>query len=87
MKADFNHDVTDIELMSDARGAVFVIRSQVIDQLPSGPRRSGKYIHLTMTARQAMRLLALLHGAQTKLNLPIPADVRLTTVPPAKDRH
>jgi hypothetical protein len=85
MTADVSFDVTDVALMSDARGKVFVIRSEIIGPRPHGQRRTGKFLHLRMTAKQAMRLMTLLRVAQTKLHLPAPADVEGTGAPHPKN--
>ena len=87
MKADSEFFVTDFALLARPDGNGFVVRGETVDQLPSGPQRSGKYIHLTMTPKQAASLLAHLQAAQKQFGFPIAPPSDKTAVPPAKDRN
>lgn len=85
MNADYSYDITDLELVVSKDGSIFMIRAQVVDQPPSGPRRSGKYIHLTMTAKHAMNLLPMLQNAQKQHGLKAGGPVTTLDVPGKRD--
>jgi hypothetical protein len=88
MQADFNFDVALPEIILSAKNPALALRFQTVDQPPSGPQLSGKYIHLTMTLGQAMLLLAQLQKVQQHLGAPIPSvEPKPIYVPPAKDRN
>jgi hypothetical protein len=65
-----------------------IIRCEMVDHSGGSSKRTGKYIHLGMTAADSMRLLALLLAAQKQLGLPSHSDeATYTVVPSAKDRN
>ena len=69
-------------------GSQIVIRCEKVDHLPDGPRASGKYIHLGMTAADAMVLLAQLKEAQRRQALREPdGQPIMIDVPPSKDHN
>lgn len=88
LKPDFSYDVTEPVIILSEKNPALSLRFQTVDQPPSGPQLSGKYIHLTMTLDQAMLLLAHLQAVQRHIGAPVP-DVQATPihVPPAKDRN
>jgi hypothetical protein len=75
------------QVMTTKDGKNFTIQWESVEQTPSGPRRTEKYIHLSMTAADAMRLLGLLEGARQTHGLPVQANVTQLDVPPLKDRN
>jgi hypothetical protein len=87
MKAEFEYSVTDVQLIANPQKTAFLLRSEVVDQPSTGPVRSGKHIHLTMTTKQAMRLLSMLQAAQANFGLEIAQESKPLYVPPAKDRN
>jgi hypothetical protein len=88
VKADYNFDVTGPEIALSARNPALLLRFQTVDQPPTGPRESGKYIHLSMTLNQAMYLLAQLQAVQRHTGAPVPSVQETPLqVPPAKERN
>lgn len=87
MKADYEFDITDLDLIVSQDGKGLMLRAQTVDQPPTGPRRSGKYIHLSLTPSQAMRLLGHLQRAQAHFGYPDVADAETVKVPPRKDQN
>jgi hypothetical protein len=87
VNAEFQFDATDVELVVNKQLTAFIIRAETIDQPPTGPQRSGKHIHLTITTKQALRLLSMLEAARQKLGLHREPPASALTVPPAKDRN
>lgn len=88
MKADFNFDVTEPEIALSANLPALLLRFQTVDQPPSGPQRSGKYIHLSMTLDQAMYLLARLQAVQRHTSAPVPSIQEIPiAVPLASKRN
>jgi hypothetical protein len=86
MQADFDITGYAPDLVVGKNGRQAIIRCEIVDQPSEGPRRSGKYIHLGLTAADAMRLLAHLQGAQKQFGWPIPQGIMID-VPPPIDRH
>jgi len=79
---------TDVQLTALRDLSAFSIVGTVVEITPDGPRRTEDAVHLTLSSRQAMRLLALLQAVQAKYGLPAhPDPVTETIVPPAKDRN
>ena len=65
-----------------------IIRCEMVDHSGGIPKRTGKYIHLGMTAADSMRLLALLSAVQKQLGLPDhPGETKYIVVPSKKDRN
>jgi hypothetical protein len=89
MKADIELYLTDPDVIIDKKQpSQLIIRAQLVEQRPSGPQRSGKYAHMTMTLEQAMRLLLTLQGVHAALKLPpLAVPPTMIDVPPAKDRN
>jgi hypothetical protein len=55
------------EIITQTTGENAVIRCEMIELGKAGrPERTGKYIHLQLTAPDAVRLLGLLQAAQQK---------------------
>jgi hypothetical protein len=88
MKADLEIYALDpnVIVMSDQQSQL-IIRCEMVDQLPAGPKRNGKYVHLTMTMGQAMRLLSMLQGVQHQYGLASEPPATIIPVPPTKDRN
>ena len=88
MQADVELSGRSPSLVVKKDGSQIVIRCEKVDHLPDGPRASGKYIHLGMTAADAMLLLAQLKEAQRRQVLLDPG-VRpaMITIPSEKDRN
>jgi hypothetical protein len=63
------------------------LRFQIVDQTPNGPQRSGKYAHLGVTIRDAMKLLVYLQTLAAQRKLRVEAETVVIEVPPAKDRN
>lgn len=79
---------TDVSLGVATDLSTFSIVGRIVEQSHQGPQRTEDEVHLTLTIRQAMRLLAMLQAVQTKYGLPAHTDpVSETIVPPAKDRN
>jgi hypothetical protein len=88
MADDLDVAVADVFLTSNIEGTMVAIEAQIVDLSPTAPpRRSGKSIRLSMTPRQAMRLLAQLQAAQAQFSYPSEPTASPTTVPPAKARN
>jgi hypothetical protein len=88
LKFDIEHYVTDAEIIVDPKlPNQMITRFQLVDQLPSGPQRNGKYVHLTLTSAQATRLLGTLQAWHQRTGLPNPLIPEGIVVPPAKDRN
>ena len=79
--------IADADVLTNLEGTGLMIRAQVVENGPGGPRRSGTYVHLQMTPGGAMRLLAQLQAAQREWGWPSPEGVPGMRVPPAKDRQ
>jgi hypothetical protein len=88
MEADLDLSGCNPALIVSKNNSQIVIRCEQVTHVPSGPQRTGKYIHLGMTAADAMLLLAQLKEAQRRQVLPDPpGQPTMTDVPPEKDRH
>lgn len=88
MKADVEYYATDAEIIvNKSQLGQLITRFQIVDQLPSGPQRSGKFLHLILTSAQATRLLGALQAWHKHMGLPDPAIPEAIDVPPAKDRN
>jgi hypothetical protein len=87
MKDDTTFDVHNFAVLANLNLTSVSVRAQIVDQLPSGPQLSEKYVRLTMTTEQAMFLLAMLQAVQARLSLGIAGTVHEVTVPPAKERN
>ena len=88
MATELKIPATDVDLIAANDGSVLSVVGKIVELTPQGPRRTEDTIYLTLTPRQAMRLLALLQKAQAQLGLPPhPEPVSLIAVPPAKDRN
>lgn len=75
-------------LIPDNKPDVAIIHLEKVDQTPEGPQRSGRYIHLAVTAQDAMRLLTVLQNVQKEQGWPdCPHRPTVTHVPPEQDRH
>lgn len=92
MSVDFkvDHDLSGIspDIIIDPRKPnQMILRSELVGHHPT-TRRTGRFVHLGMTAADAMRLLALLKDVQKQQGWADPVDpVQSTAVPPAKDRN
>jgi hypothetical protein len=77
------------EIITQETGKSAFIRCEMIEVGREGrPERTGKFIHLQLTASDAVRLLGLLQAAQQKHQWsPTPGEPTLVTIPRAKDRH
>jgi hypothetical protein len=77
------------EIITQATGKNAFIRCEMIEVGKEGrPERTGKYIHLQLTASDAVRLLGLLQSAQQKHQWsPTPGGPTVISIPGAKDRH
>jgi hypothetical protein len=85
---DIRIAATDVCLAAAKDWSALTIVGDVVATTPKGPKRTANAVHLTLSAQQAMRLLAMLQVVQSKCNLPLPVDpVTETAVPPAKDRN
>jgi hypothetical protein len=88
MQVDFEFDVAHPEIILSATSSALALRFQTVDQPPSGPQLSGKYIHLTMTLGQAMYLLARLQAVQQHTGVSIPTiEGESIFIPPARSRN
>jgi len=64
------------------------IRVQLVEKGPEDrPQRSGKYIHLALSVRDAMLIQAALQQVQIDRKIEIRGQPSKIVVPPAKDRH
>ena len=61
MKADLDITGYQPDLVAGKDGQQVIVRCEIVDQPATGPQRSGKYIHLGLTAADAMRLLFLVY--------------------------
>ena len=77
------------EIINQTTGKNAFIRCEMIELRKAGrPERTGKYIHLQLTASDAVRLLGLLQAAQHKHQWsPTPGEPTVISIPRAKDRH
>ena len=86
MKSDLDVSGYQPDLVAGKDGRQIIVRCEIIDQIATGPRRSGKYIHLDLTAADAMQLLSRLQAAQKQFGWPVP-QTTVISVPPAADRN
>lgn len=87
MKADVEIYATNSEIIvSKNQANQLIARFQIVEQLPSGPQRSGKFLHLSLTSAQATRLLGMLQAWHARMGLPDPVTPEMIDVPRAKDR-
>jgi hypothetical protein len=77
------------EIITQTTGETAFIRCEMIELGKAGrPERTGKYIHLQLTASDAVRLLGLLQAAQQKHQWsPTPGGPTVISIPKAKNRH
>jgi hypothetical protein len=77
------------EVITQKTGKNAFIRCEMIEVGREGrPERTGKYIHLQLTASDAVRLLGLLQAAQNKHQWsPTSGEPTVVSIPPTKDRH
>ena len=62
-------EATDLFLATSEDKSAFRIIGHIVARGPQGPLRTDDTFRLTFTARQAMRLLAMLQEAQRRHNL------------------
>jgi hypothetical protein len=75
------------EIVTPQDGKNAFIRCEIVELGTDGPKRTGKYIHLQLTASDAVRL-GLLQTAQQKHQWsPSPVEPTVISIPRAKDRH
>lgn len=85
-----DHDLAgcDPHVLMTPGGSHVEIRAQLVDHSGPQPQRTGRFVHLSVSTADAMRLLALLKDVQKQRALPDfdqPTEMILT--PPAKDRN
>ena len=86
-KADIDLPATDIAVVASQTFDEVLIIAEKVDHPPSGPRRSGKTIHLRVTRKQAMMLLAGQETVRKALNLPPVPEALAEYVPPPDERQ
>jgi hypothetical protein len=79
---DIKIAATDVCLAAAKDWSALTIVGDVVATTPKGPKRTANAVHLTLSAQQAMRLLAMLQVVQS-----IVGPVTETAIPPAKDRN
>ena len=79
---DIRIAATDVCLAAAKDWSALTIVGDVVATTPKGPKRTANAVHLTLSAQQAMRLLAMLQVVQSIVD-----PVTETAVPPAKDRN
>jgi hypothetical protein len=82
---DIKIAATDVCLAAAKDWSALTIVGDVVATTPKGPKRTANAVHLTLSAQQAMRLLAMLQVVQSMYKHVDP--VTETAVPPAKDRN
>jgi hypothetical protein len=81
---------TDINVMvGPARPNQVILRCEKVSHASGTGKRTGKYIHLGMTAADAMRLLAMLSAVQKKFGYQLPPGEETFSdfVPPDSKKH
>jgi len=82
---DIKIAATDVCLAAAKDWSALTIVGDIVATTPKGPKRTAKAVHLTLSAQQAMRLLAMLQVVQSKYKHV--DSVTETAVPPTKDRN
>ena len=88
MEADFEFLVTNPQAVGQPERNALLLRFELFQQSPDGLQQSGRFVHLSLTPQNAMRLLAILQAVQGAMKLPAePTPPTRIDVPPEKDRH
>lgn len=86
-KPDYFFYVADPELMGQHGSSHVILRFQSLELKNNRAHRSGKHIHLELTAAIAMKLLGQLEAARKLLGCPFPAVPSHIDVPPQRQRN
>lgn len=90
MFKNVKHNIRAVEpmVLSTQDGKGLTIRAEIVEMKMAQSRRTGKYIHLSVTPSDGMNLLALLKQLQARHGWPDGADPEAPIfVPPPAEKH